>query len=377
MFIKSFYLHDSIKNYTVPEIQFDKLNVLVGTSGCGKTTIIKGFESLVEIANGESKPGLSWVIEFVDNDNRKVVWQGIFDKSKNRDTKGYISTDLLSEEIKVDGQLLLRKANSKTALEGIVLPVMDKSKSNLYLLREDERFYAIFSAMVSLIIVLNDSEEQTRNDVIYRIPKGFAEMVEDFFNKNQFESINELHQHSSVMDSRFKLLLASRIDSKQFNEFLFIYTSIFPNVESVQLHTFSEKENDDAEFLVISLVMDNGKVIEQKDISSGMFKTLMLLSDLMFSSKNTVLLIDELENSIGINCLPDIISEIKSAQFQVIVTTHHPKIINDIPPKYWKIIHRNGDEILVDDAKAISESKSHHDPQTNCRQTQIITKGPL
>ncbi|MDL5054282.1 AAA family ATPase [Oscillatoria laete-virens NRMC-F 0139] len=89
-----------------------------------------------------------------------------------------------------------------------------------------------------------------------------------------------------------------------------------------------------------------------KNISSGMFKTLMYISELYLSPDDCVILIDEFENSLGINCLDNVTDLILSnRKSQFIITSHHPYVINNISPAYWKIVTRKGSLVTVKDAK--------------------------
>lgn len=89
-----------------------------------------------------------------------------------------------------------------------------------------------------------------------------------------------------------------------------------------------------------------------KNISSGMFKTLMYISQLYFSLDNCVILIDEFENSLGVNCLDSVTDLILNNQgSQFMVTSHHPYVINNISPAYWKIVTRQGSLVTVKNAK--------------------------
>lgn len=83
--------------------------------------------------------------------------------------------------------------------------------------------------------------------------------------------------------------------------------------------------------------------IHQGQISSGMLKTLLHISELYLSTQDTVILIDEFENSLGINCI-DVVTELllENRNMQFIITSHHPYIINNIPMEYWKIVTRRG-----------------------------------
>jgi hypothetical protein len=102
------------------------------------------------------------------------------------------------------------------------------------------------------------------------------------------------------------------------------------------------------------------KWIRQDRVSSGMVRTLIHLSEIVLSSKGTVILIDEFENSLGINCIDilteDLIHENKTLQF--IATSHHPYIINNIPYEYWKIVTRIGGHISIRDTSDYNLGKS-------------------
>jgi AAA15 family ATPase/GTPase len=56
-----------------------------------------------------------------------------------------------------------------------------------------------------------------------------------------------------------------------------------------------------------------------------MLKTLLHLSELYFSLPGSVILIDEFENSLGVNCLDAVTEDINDSpnQLQFIITSHH------------------------------------------------------
>ncbi len=85
------------------------------------------------------------------------------------------------------------------------------------------------------------------------------------------------------------------------------------------------------------------------DLSSGMQKVLLIITDIITLPNNSIYIIDEYENSLGINAinfLPDfIISNGKDSQF--ITTSHHPYLINNIPVTDWQIFSRCGSTVTV------------------------------
>jgi len=71
-------------------------------------------------------------------------------------------------------------------------------------------------------------------------------------------------------------------------------------------------------------------------------------------------LIDEFENSLGVNCIDSITQDLLfgNNQLQFIITSHHPYIINNISPKFWKIVTRKAGIITVYSAQDFHISPS-------------------
>lgn len=89
--------------------------------------------------------------------------------------------------------------------------------------------------------------------------------------------------------------------------------------------------------------------------------------------KNTTLhpyslvLIDEFENGLGVNCI-DTLCELMLSErndLQLIITSHHPKIINAIDKEKWKIIERDGSVIRNRISQELGIGNSQHDAYFN------------
>ncbi|MFM6268539.1 MAG: AAA family ATPase, partial [Dolichospermum sp.] len=106
--------------------------------------------------------------------------------------------------------------------------------------------------------------------------------------------------------------------------------------------------------------------IREDRMSSGMLRTLIHLSEIYLSNPGTVILINEFENSLGINCIniltDDLIHENKTLQF--LATSHHPYIINNIPYEYWKIVTRKDGHINIRNASDYHLGKSKQEAFT-------------
>jgi Fe-S cluster assembly ATPase SufC len=87
----------------------------------------------------------------------------------------------------------------------------------------------------------------------------------------------------------------------------------------------------------------------------------MHISQLYLSAEGTIILIDEFENSLGVNCI-DTVSNLllENRDLQFIITSHHPYIINKIGMEHWKIVTRRGGVVTVKDASHFNLGKSSH-----------------
>lgn len=76
--------------------------------------------------------------------------------------------ELEQERLTVDGQVLINKCNGKTHYQAIELPIMDKFKSLIHLLREDPALKTIYQSLCSVVIVPNADALHTQTDYIPR-----------------------------------------------------------------------------------------------------------------------------------------------------------------------------------------------------------------
>jgi len=100
-----------------------------------------------------------------------------------------------------------------------------------------------------------------------------------------------------------------------------------------------------------------------------MFKVLLILTDLYSIPDGSIYIIDEYENSLGVNAihfLPELLYKIEN-DIQIFITSHHPYLINKIPIENWIILNRKGTKIEARFGEKNKElyGKSKHDQFTN------------
>jgi predicted ATPase len=157
-----------------------------------------------------------------------------------------------------------------------------------------------------------------------------------------------------------KLVLSAFFIPRYFREIVTKFKEIFSSIEKVEVYTYEFINIDKLTLEIRFKEKHSDSSISQVEVSSGMFKTLLHLSELYFSLPGSVILIDEFENSLGFNCLDAVTEDINDSpnQLQFIITSHHPYVINNIRPSHWKIVTRQGGNVTVKSAEDFHIAKS-------------------
>jgi predicted ATPase len=139
---------------------------------------------------------------------------------------------------------------------------------------------------------------------------------------------------------------------KTFAEIAQQFREIFPFVSEIGIRKLSdlspETIDDDRQVIAIR---EKGirSWIHLEGLSSGMLKVLLILTDLRLMPSGGIYMIDEYENSLGVNAidfLPDIMLEMTD-RIQFLLISHHPYLINRIPIKDWYIFGRQGAHVQI------------------------------
>ena len=146
------------------------------------------------------------------------------------------------------------------------------------------------------------------------------------------------------------------------------YIDIFPQVKDIKVEPLDYEEEGIPFFFKeypFIQIKESGvdRWIKLENISSGMFRSLIHITEIYLCSEGSVFLIDEFENSLGINCINEITSDILSSkrQIQFILTSHHPYIINNIDFSNWKLVTRTKGIVKTHKPEEYNIGKSKHD----------------
>ena len=346
----SFINHKS--GWNVRDIEFNRTTLLVGASGVGKTQILNAIETVYSIACGNSLNGIEWSVKFV-HDGKSYLWNGSFETidddyqeflDARNERKEYTVT---REKLECDGQIIINRDGQGIELDGNLTVKLDLHKSSIFLLKEEDVVKPVYLAF-KRIVTFN----------FY----GAGISIFTDSDKMSMMGLDEIRQ-SSAMDPLHKFFFLKKNTLPEYNRIVEAFVEIFPLVEDVDFemgHFIGERT-----FPVLK-IKEKGvdSWIYQPNISSGMLRTLTQLIIMELAVDGDVILKDEFENGLGINCIDKLADSILDSDkdIQVIMTSHHPYIINNIDYRDWKVVTRAGSDVHIHTAEDLKiGERSKHD----------------
>lgn len=363
MYINTIYFEDNLLNITVEEVIFNELNLLVGASGAGKTMIINAISNLKQITMGNSGfPGVKWKIEFTTTSGNKISWSGETEKSTLpakivNDLNGNSNNNFISEEIKINGSLFAQRNFNNLVLNGD-----ERSVPN------DESI--LHEAMDAQIHEIKDEFDKiifSDNSPQYDFNKGKFSISAPLVKSDKKFTLDEIK--AANLSTPDKLYLAYKYVPEVFEQIKERFIEIFAFVKDVKIAPYKFPKNAMVAQIVVNhpvvQIKENhsGQWVHEIYISSGMSRTLLKLAEIELASSHSVIIIDELENSLGANSLEVLVDEIKynDSDIQFIITSHHPYIIQNIEPDTWRLVKRNKNKITTLSAEKVGIGLSKHD----------------
>ena len=364
MKIKKVSFYNKESEWKLEPILFSDLTLLVGVSGVGKTQILDAILDLKRIAGGQAINGVSWEIIFLVQDGREYFWSGEFEK-KDSFFDGNLSLFddedqrkekpiIISEALLCDNTEIISRDKNRILFHGTPTPKLSPSESILSLLSEEDD---IKEASKSFKRIIHSDHAESQMAMRHIEITHYDQLIE------KYDTLEKIQ--NSYYSTHLKLALVYKSVPDIFNKIKEQFIDIFPQVENIILEVIKD---DNTPFFMkqypLLQLKEQGvpKLIRQEKISSGMYRTIQHLGEIFLWPKGTVVLIDEFENSLGINCInvltQDLVNENRKLQF--IITSHHPYIINTISPDFWKIVTRQGGTVTVNDADKFDFNKSNH-----------------
>lgn len=354
--------------WNICDLTFNRLTLLVGASGVGKTQILRSLLNISKIANGIpfNFNGIEWKVAFqIEND--KYEWEGEFESIKENDIsyfeKEFSSCNIAREKLTLNQSVVLDRDKTKILLNGKETVKLDSSKSAIELLKEESSVSPVYKGFSQIYELKNEKRG-------IRISPRISEEQE------KIKDVIAIHNNKFLSPIEMLFVLYKN-ELKEFKTIKELFTSIFPLVEDVG---FSTERFFDGKAYPILKLKERGvdTWILSGEISSGMYRTLSQITILTIAQDGDVILIDEFENGLGVNCINQLADQILAPEkdVQIIVTSHHPYIINAIPFEKWKIVTRKACDVRVLNSDELNIGKqSHHEAFMQLIQTKAFKIG--
>lgn len=361
---------DRESGWNIKDLYFNNLTLLVGASGVGKTQILNALNALVRIGQGKPAGAAEWELDFEVN-ALKYRWEGAFTMDYQGKTVDIQEPTLPIEYEKlfrINGkeELLVDRTTQKLVFNGRQTVKLEATKSAIALLKEEADIMPVYSALTHIY-----SLRPTVNSGI-RIP--FTKIV----NIAPINSLEELRKYTNFTPIE-RLFLLYKNQLNEYSNIVEHFTDIFPFVEAIDftIETFM----DGVQYPVLR-IKERGvdTWISQDRISSGMLRTLIHIIVITLAETGDVILIDEFENGLGVNCIEEVADMIVNPEqsLQFIITSHHPYVINNIDYKWWKIVTRTGSNVFVHTADSLRiGDHSKHDAFLQLVQSSAYKIGVL
>ncbi|MBF0536879.1 MAG: ATP-binding protein [Nitrospirae bacterium] len=342
MRIKEFEYHDKAIGWKLERTTFSELTLLVGISGVGKTEILKAIETVKNIAIGAMFMvwGVEWDIVFSTNDDNEYRWIGDFRKH-----------NLYSEILYWNGEKIIERDGKNILFKGEKIPKLQLGVSTIYTLQEEDDISPVYKNFKKIYA----------HNKIENYEMILDEQLESLL-KIEYNKLEEIINYEIPIITKF--LLVSKHFTKIFDEIKGLFIDLFPSVENIRVRSEIGKTDTSIIYMLSFQIKERGvdNWIPMDRISDGMLKTLYLICEMFLQPEGTVNLIDEFENSLGINCISVLGESLSSERkMQYIITSHHPYVINNIGKEHWKVVTRKGGTVTTHDADILLNTKSHHE----------------
>lgn len=396
MKIKEIWFKNNRHRWELERTTFSDLTLLVGASGVGKTKILNVIMRLINISKGYAYNGIEWDFHFAADEDEDYRWTGEFESIKEIEQREFKEEEisgngglqkipkLLNEKLYLDDKLVFERKESNVKYENKKTPKISPHTSLLSLFTKEDKISPIKKSFEKIMLLDYGNEKIVRinasllkkltelfmkdiqklqKKVKKVIPKNVSkkgkEIIGKFIRSEEFTGLLPLKETRNINTFiLFKLAIMWVNYRAQFEKIVLEFKDIFPQVEDIQFKLLEEQDVYELQ------IKERGTDwISRSEISFGMFKTLMHIAEMKLLADGYVVLIDEFENSLGVNCIDEVSAGLVNPgrDLQYIITSHHPYIINNIDMKYWKVVMRKGAKVFTKNADQLKLGKSKHE----------------
>ena len=337
--------------WSFSETRFEKINLLVGASGTGKTRFLAALFNISR-AVVQGKFSLASFRMTIVIDNYEYHWhhKGETDSETHKNvTTEKVTRRLVNAESEEKEEVLIERSPDSFRFCDRELPKLPPDIPGIALLKEEEFLSPLYKSFAKGLKRDFQSEGLRSAMVVQRISVDEDKLLE------KKRNLKDLWIKEYTVSTTLYFL------EKYFPECYKIAVDSFKNIFPSIIDTKLEQHLNISAISMVPLFFVKEKWVEKwielGELSSGMQKVLLIIIDVLTLSDDSFYMIDEYENSLGINAidfLPDLLID-HGGNGQFFITTHHPYLINNMPIKHWRIFNRKGSAVTIKNGLDLQE----------------------
>jgi AAA15 family ATPase/GTPase len=326
----------SEKYWKFQHVKFQDINLIVGDSGSGKTRLLNTMFNLGSHVAKKQLGGVSvWKLTIsIGNDIYEWRVSTILEEGK---------VIVGEERLSQNDKLILEREKEIYSLNGMASVKLPKNEMSISTLREEELIKPLFEGFSRML------RRRFFADELEKLSSFWAANDKVLMRIGESKDLNELYKADPPLN--YRLFVLRQHFPNLFEKIINSYKSSFEFIEEAKIISSDKLDSLDLPFSSVPIFCIRERSIDKwirlDELSSGMQKALLIITDLFSLPKDIIYLIDEYENSLGvgpINILPTILFS-GEIEYQVFITSHHPYIITSFPITNWYIAHRKGSNV--------------------------------
>ncbi|MCC7495715.1 MAG: ATP-binding protein [Fimbriimonadaceae bacterium] len=350
--VDRFAFKDGVQNWELRSAELGELNLLIGVSGAGKTRVLDALRTMRRIALGERlPPKITWEME-IHSGAKRFRWTG---KTGAPSQRPEAEALMAAESLSYNGDVIVERSRSRFTLSGRDYPKFTRAFSAVALFDEVERIAPVANVMRRMLF----SEVDRHRDATI----SYSRMASDIQTLQEASRTPEAIRSLVDIPILVRAYLLQQNCVEDFAKIKSDYCSIFPTVRNLEIGPLSQYVPDwrsryglrDEPLVTACKELGVRGWVTWPIMSAGMQRSLVHLLEDALAPDDTIILIDEFENGLGVNCLDTITANVmaRRGRVQYILTSHHPYIINNIPIECWRLVQRRGAVVDVRPAAAL------------------------
>ena len=340
-----YYKGREVEDWDFEETELNNVNLIVGASGSGKTRYLNTiFNVSSSIVHGQPfRPGY-WRLT-VRTEEYEYLWEydGVKIDGENQIKKEFVKRKRIDSQEEFED--LIDRTTDNFVFCGTKLPKLQRDRPGITLLKEEEKIGPLYETFSK--VQIRKFHDEGLKDAL-SLQDVSKELIE--LSKSK-DGILALWKQQPALSA--KMFLLKEKFPKYYKLAVDTFEQVFPSIKECEVAILENPPISIQVKGVVPVFLIKEEKINRKfplhELSSGMQKVLLIIADIITLPKGSIYIIDEYENSLGINAidfLPDFLVD-HGANIQFLVTTHHPYLINSMPMKTWRVFHRDGSKVSI------------------------------